>query len=45
MLKLPLDVNLGTDHEPRIISVGVESEMELKNKMIALLNEYNDVFA
>lgn len=41
----PLEVNLGTESEPKMVSVGAKLNRDLKNQIITLLNEFKDVFA
>ena len=38
------EVNLGTDEEPRPVSVAKEMQPEEKMAMVELLKEYKDVF-
>lgn len=40
----PLEVNLGTESEPKIVSFGAQLNRDLNNQVIVLLNEFKDVF-
>lgn len=41
----PLEVNLGIESEPEVVFVIAKLKRSLKNQIITLLNEFNDVFA
>lgn len=41
----PLELNLGTGSDPKIVFVGPKLKRDLKNQMIVLLIEFKDVFA
>lgn len=39
-IKSPLEMNLETEAEPKMVFVGAKLDRELKNQLIALVNEY-----
>jgi hypothetical protein len=40
-----LEVNIGSDIEPRMVKVGKSTPIEERNEIINLLKEYRDVLA
>lgn len=41
-IKLPLEVNLGINGEPKVVFVGAKLIQDLKNQMSTLLNDFKD---
>lgn len=43
--ELPLEINLGSKSEPKVVFVGFKFDRNLKNQLITLFNEFKDFFA
>jgi hypothetical protein len=40
-----LEVNIGTNEEPRMVKIGKTTPIEERNEIVKLLKEYSDVLA
>lgn len=44
-IELPLEVNLDSESEPKVVFIGAKLDRDLKNQPVTLVNEFQDVFA